>query len=1335
MKKIFLIACILFAPAAMAADEGCGGNCVPKPECESLGYKLKKDITCVDGYITCPFDKGYIWCRQYKCEDGALSDIDKPENGKMCVPVSFHGLNCFDCNQDKICKWTEYNKGDYAKLSDECEKGTYGKCEVDYVNVMKKYKEEYEKAIFVLPENATANDQITIASCGQSIPFYTQWQCNTGFKETANASVYSNFMSSPVSFIREENSTSIIGTSFSCEPESCPEGYDTLANLADCDESDFQPINQFSGNDQCGYCRQGYSSCEEANCCALGKACQKIYDAQIGEYWTCRAYETCAEVYDENCEKTYVPRNECNSDYFNFVDTINVQDNTCGRCVAKACEDLDGGLADDQFLSYHTDQNDSYCSKNDVICSEIKDTKKTGQTCYQLAKKFNFKIKNATVNATLGRCDESHVGTPCQFDLIYQIYHTTETGSGSTQRAEKGSVIQSIDASGTETRVVSGQIQEDSGTATYKGPQDVNPVGIDILVSASFKVCSEEGICSDRSGENSFVSGVSVDALHAYDKNNQQKEEAIQTDITGRYVASLGLEGESVEAEASMELKTCDEIGQGFGKSYYTKPTTGQYLTTIKLENEKSCPAYFEVRDSNGTATGSDGQCYTMYDCRSCENDQKNDGINSYYNSADDPHCTATGYKCTAVKSRLRCWSTGACGGYYDLTCYRLDCKEGYLPNSDGYCELAQCTQRGDSYVLSTTTRYLEYQTDMYLLEEVVTSDTSGQCYKISCNTGYHPTDNNGTHYYMWDSENYKCVEKPVCISVMTDSTITDFTITDITVGHEKTMDKDSATLVNGAYIWGNGKNSYCRKHSASTQYFSADNAFAYIGDTIRIEAETNNNNRPVYYRVKDFACANSPAGHINVTDDGDKYNEFILTNQYHITSYVSSDQCSYMMAFYITTADMNSCEFQDGDISDKGLNSYHSTSTCHDNPVGDGYVCTPVEGTNCYKYTCDDGYDATNGHCCPKNENYIDGRCTSLQCEELTLDNGAYVCDSPYISGQSYASHANSLAAYTHHNSTVSAVIPGCGYCRKVSCVNATQTNGEKGKNMRCIYPCTGDNEIGKDDAHRSHYKTSEISASISWVDESASCYKKTGCADRNTRVGSGTEIECECDTANKYFGENSMCLPSDRGSVEHGCWRPNCRSGTGYFVADGTCGTCNDCPAHGICDGADITDCDEGYTLEGDICTPVKNDFFLFTNVVGVEAQVCDNANCDGELQITLEGNFVNPSGDCNVNKCADLGTADGDCVGEGQKYSSATHKLDYGTTYWFRIKKPVSECNGPLPYNKSSIECDSNCTLDSSPTDTEDYYVYKMTPRMAEIVNGERRTGATIIPPASW
>ena len=76
MKKIIFLALVLVAPVCSAAYENtCGTQCQDDfglhltseqkqqemSVCEALGYS--STANCSEGYIVCPFDSNYIWCK------------------------------------------------------------------------------------------------------------------------------------------------------------------------------------------------------------------------------------------------------------------------------------------------------------------------------------------------------------------------------------------------------------------------------------------------------------------------------------------------------------------------------------------------------------------------------------------------------------------------------------------------------------------------------------------------------------------------------------------------------------------------------------------------------------------------------------------------------------------------------------------------------------------------------------------------------------------------------------------------------------------------------------------------------------------------------------------------------------------------------------------------------------------------------------------------------------------------------------------------------------------------------------------------------------------------
>lgn len=95
---VFVTYALMFAFTGIssAADGTCGSDCTEPPTCLSLGYKPKANIICEEGFIVCPFDAGYIWCKQYSCLDGRYENENNSSNS--CLEVSYHGLTCYDCS-------------------------------------------------------------------------------------------------------------------------------------------------------------------------------------------------------------------------------------------------------------------------------------------------------------------------------------------------------------------------------------------------------------------------------------------------------------------------------------------------------------------------------------------------------------------------------------------------------------------------------------------------------------------------------------------------------------------------------------------------------------------------------------------------------------------------------------------------------------------------------------------------------------------------------------------------------------------------------------------------------------------------------------------------------------------------------------------------------------------------------------------------------------------------------------------------------------------------------------------------------------------------------------
>lgn len=108
LTSVLLILLVVFLPVADVQAQACGQSCTNPPSCSALGYK--KNITCLEGYITCPFDSSYKWCKEYTCEDGRYySALLKSSDGYTCDAVKYHGLSCYDCYIEG-CQSGQYNK-------------------------------------------------------------------------------------------------------------------------------------------------------------------------------------------------------------------------------------------------------------------------------------------------------------------------------------------------------------------------------------------------------------------------------------------------------------------------------------------------------------------------------------------------------------------------------------------------------------------------------------------------------------------------------------------------------------------------------------------------------------------------------------------------------------------------------------------------------------------------------------------------------------------------------------------------------------------------------------------------------------------------------------------------------------------------------------------------------------------------------------------------------------------------------------------------------------------------------------------------------------------------
>ncbi len=131
MKPCFLAVLPSFFLPFYASAQVCGENCTTPPTCTQMGYKPKSDIYCENGYISCPFDSSYIWCKEYTCEDGRY--YSKPLNsadGYSCTSVKYHGLTCYECQLNPCYDYTLSSCPDNGICS-KCTSGSTTKYKLD----------------------------------------------------------------------------------------------------------------------------------------------------------------------------------------------------------------------------------------------------------------------------------------------------------------------------------------------------------------------------------------------------------------------------------------------------------------------------------------------------------------------------------------------------------------------------------------------------------------------------------------------------------------------------------------------------------------------------------------------------------------------------------------------------------------------------------------------------------------------------------------------------------------------------------------------------------------------------------------------------------------------------------------------------------------------------------------------------------------------------------------------------------------------------------------------------------------------------------------------------
>ncbi|MBR2298995.1 MAG: hypothetical protein IJ870_00280 [Alphaproteobacteria bacterium] len=373
MKKILFLALVLLAPAASAYDEVCGDSCMDKngtlPTCEELGYSQNR--FCPEGYITCPFDESYIWCKQYSCDVGGFVSADAVEShraqGYLCQKTRFHGLTCYDCdNVDKsVCIYDQTNKGEGTLSGTRCADGSYTEC--TKACAAKDKSASLPQVAGVIPIYQSC------MSCGVKETIVTGFECAENYVKNNNTceptgcprpSNYTDILytasdmtdcsakAHPEGWLFEQKGKSGGKNCSRCVPKACPLGFE--AKLATCpNETGYSyERNGYSGDDVCGYCNDLKCIAPYSDRYQKIDNCPKVENADwtIAKAWT---YSQSPSMSGDRICGLCEPK-ACVGGYSQIYQSINDCPNTvgytweydknhfygnkyCGRCVAKAC--------------------------------------------------------------------------------------------------------------------------------------------------------------------------------------------------------------------------------------------------------------------------------------------------------------------------------------------------------------------------------------------------------------------------------------------------------------------------------------------------------------------------------------------------------------------------------------------------------------------------------------------------------------------------------------------------------------------------------------------------------------------------------------------------------------------------------------------------------------------------------------------------------------------------------------------------------------------------------------------------------------------------------------
>lgn len=94
-------------------------------DCIGLGY-TETSKECAYGGVICPFNEHYWKCSDWTCSDGRYYDQEQPD--RICIAVTYKGLNCFDCYSGCMSDEVDYEacwEGNLLTAVYECDTQGY----------------------------------------------------------------------------------------------------------------------------------------------------------------------------------------------------------------------------------------------------------------------------------------------------------------------------------------------------------------------------------------------------------------------------------------------------------------------------------------------------------------------------------------------------------------------------------------------------------------------------------------------------------------------------------------------------------------------------------------------------------------------------------------------------------------------------------------------------------------------------------------------------------------------------------------------------------------------------------------------------------------------------------------------------------------------------------------------------------------------------------------------------------------------------------------------------------------------------------------------------------